>query len=149
MAESNLNIGLAPPLDTNGKMIAQSDPYDSAPDGQAWALANGEWHWTTKLTPGANNDIAAPIVKAATTAKNVTTSKATVKGAATKTATKAATPTSAATVSSTQNQSNSVALHPLVLAGVALVAIGYGVYEYRNDLANTFHKLRRNGSSGR
>ena len=136
-------------FDTAGTKVAQSDPYDSAPDGQAWALANGAWYWTTKPTPGGTNDIAAPIVKAATASKKVTTTATAVKGTTTKTPTKATTVASKTTASGAQNQATSVALHPLVLASVALAAIGYGVYEYRHDLANAFSKFRRNGSSRR
>lgn len=148
-SESGLSMsntsGQATLLDTKGAVIAQSDPYDAAPDGQAWALANGAWYWTTKPTPSATNDIAKPIVVPATAAKKLTVKKttaktATVKAATTKKAT-AKPATQAATAS--QNVAAKAGLHPLVLAVVALAAIGYGIYEYRHDLANTFHKLKR------
>ncbi len=137
-------------FDTGGTQVAQSDPYDSAPDGQAWALANGTWYWTTKPTAGATNDIAAPIVKAATATKQVTTNKATVvKSATTTTPAKAATAATKTSSTVAPQKAASSALHPLVLATVALAAIGYGVYEYRHDIANTFYKLRRHGISRR
>lgn len=153
-SESGLTMsntsGQATLFDTTGAQVAQSDPYDSAPDGQAWALANGAWYWTTKPTPGTTNDIATPIVKAATAAKKVTASTTATKGAATKAPAKSATTkTAASTTSGGQTPPSSAPIHPLVLAGVALAAIGYGVYEYRHDLANAFHKLRRNRDSRR
>ena len=147
--ESGLSMsntsGQATLFDTAGTQVAQSDPYDSAPDGQAWALANGTWYWTTKPTPAMTNDIAAPIVKAATAAKKVTTNTTAVKSATTKTPTKVASSTTKTSSTVAPEQATSTALHPLVLATVALVAIGYGVYEYRHDLANAFYKLRRHG----
>ena len=151
--ESGLSMsntsGQATLFDTMGTQVAQSDPYDSAPDGQAWALANGAWYWTTKPTAGLANDIAAPIVKAATAAKKVTASKTAVKSATTKTPTKAVTTATKASSTVTPEQATSTALHPLMLATVALAAIGYGVYEYRHDLANAFYKLRRHRSTRR
>lgn len=147
-SESGLSMsntsGKAALLDTKGTVVAQSDPYDSAPDGQAWALANGAWYWTTKPTPGATNDIAKPIVKPATAAKKLTVKKTTKKSAAVKTASakKKATAAAQSTVSS-QNVAAKSSLHPLVLAVVAVAAIGYGIYEYRYDLANAFHKFKR------
>lgn len=42
-------------LDPNEKVIGQSDPYAKAKDGQAWALDNGAWLWTTNPTPNEMN----------------------------------------------------------------------------------------------
>lgn len=148
-SESGLSMsntsGQATLLDTKGAVVAQSDPYDAAPDGQAWALANGAWYWTTKPTPGATNDIAKPIVVPATAAKKLTVKKTTVKTATVKASTTKKTTAKPATqaASASQNVAAKAGLHPLVLAVVALAAIGYGIYEYRHDLANTFHKLKR------
>ncbi len=133
-------------FDATGTKIAESDPYDSAPDGQAWALANGTWYWTTKMTPGATNVIAKPIAKSATGVKKLTVAKKTaVKGASTKKTAKkkAAAANSAATTLSSVPTAVHVALHPLVLATAAAAAIGYGLYEYRHDIANTFRRFRR------
>lgn len=143
--------GQAAILDGSGMVVAQSDPYDSAPDGQAWALANGTWYWTTKPTEAATNVIAQPItlqasaikkvVKAATTAKvksASTTAKKATKATSTKSKDTATTP--AKQVSALPKPT---AVHPGVLALVAACAVGYGAYVYRKDLANAFAKLRR------
>lgn len=134
--------------DPLGTVIAQSDPYSSAPDGQAWALANGDWYWTTKPTPGATNDIAAPIVKSASATSKVTSSKSSVKGASTTSVSKSSASTS--TLANTAEAgSKSQPVHPLVLAGIGVIAVAYGLYEYRQDLANAVHKFRRNRSARR
>lgn len=144
-AESGLSLsnsgGAAALYDVAGKPVAQTDSYTTAADGQAWALASGAWYWTTKPTPGATNYIAAPIVKSAKKASSVTT-KPKVAGTSTATAssTTPAQQESSALVADTEN---TPLVHPLVLAGVALLAVAYGVYEYRHDLANALHKLRR------
>jgi hypothetical protein len=143
--------GQAALLDGSGAFVAQSDPYDSAPDGQAWALANGTWYWTTKPTEAATNVIAQPItlqasaikkvVKAATTAKvksATTTAKKATKATSTKSKDTATTP-----AKQVRALPKPTAVHPGVLALVASCAVGYGAYVYRKDLANAFTKLRR------
>ena len=54
LSNSGGQVKLFDPL---GNSISASDVYGKASDGQAWALANGTWYWTTKLTPGAANVI--------------------------------------------------------------------------------------------
>ncbi len=145
--ESGLSLsnsgGAAALYDVTGKVVAQTDAYTKAPDGQAWALASGSWYWTTKLTPGATNYISAPIVKSATSSRSLTT-KPKVAGTTTTTSGTKSTPTATATNSTfASNTKPTPFIHPLILAGVALLAIGYGIYEYRHDLANALHKLRK------
>lgn len=149
--------GQAMLLDRAKAIIAQSDPYDSAPDGQAWALANGTWYWTTKPTPAATNIIAQPIIKPATGVKKLTvkaaaakTTSAKVKAATTKKAktTKARTTSAREAVATTPVKEAAtipgpIPIHPGVLALVAGCAVGYGAYVYRKDLANAIYKLRR------
>jgi len=44
-------------LDPNGITISQTDPYQDASEGAAWAWANDIWQWTTTPTPGTANII--------------------------------------------------------------------------------------------
>jgi|GEM_PF-592078 len=143
-------------LDPAGNTIGSSAPYDTANDGQAWALANGQWYWTTTVTPGMANVITQPVAKAKTSAaisKASSSSKfnqGVVKGAKTtksKPATKtprakkaASTKLSANTVSA--NPAPATPIHFSTLALIAGLALLYGVYEYRSDLGNHLHKLR-------
>lgn len=59
--------GQARLLDPTGAVVAQTNQYDSANDGDAWALVNGAWQWTTSPTPNAANVLALPILKVAST----------------------------------------------------------------------------------
>lgn len=58
---SNLSISLTNSggqvwlLDPSEAKISQSDPYSTAKEGLAWALANGKWYWTNTPTPGKAN----------------------------------------------------------------------------------------------
>lgn len=148
--------GQATLLDRSKTAVTQSDPYDSAPDGQSWALANGVWYWTTKATPAVTNVIAQPIVKPATGVKKLTTKASTTKKAAAKTKAASTKKAKASTTKSAKTQevlaasSNQparipgpVPIHPGVLATVLACAIGYGVYVYRKDIANAIYKLRK------
>lgn len=136
-------------LDTSGAVVIQSDPYDAAPDGQAWALANGVWYWTTKPTPAATNVIAQPIALPAAAAKKLTvkTAAATAKVKSASTKKTVANKTSSAKAKTTTNEPAPVvattSVHPGVLATIACAALGYGAYVYRKDLANALYKLRR------
>lgn len=129
--------GQADLLDPFGNLLTESDPYGAAKDGQAWALANGTWYWTTVATPNAAN-----VVK-----QIVTASKATAKPSSKKntSAIKGASTTIARQATNAADDTPAPApIHPAILAAVAALAVGYGVYEYRHDIANKLHQLRAN-----
>ena len=146
-------------LDRSKGTVAQSDPYDSAPDGQAWALANGTWYWTTKTTPATTNIINQPILKPATgisklSVKAASTSGKKSSGAVKSAATKKAKATKTKTAANKQKAATtpvkqtavaprSTSIHPGVLALFISGGVGYGAYVYRKDMANAFYKLRR------
>lgn len=124
-------------LDPFGNNIAAAEPYGTAADGQAWALAKGKWYWTTSPTPDKANVIHQPPAKkssAKTTtskSKSVKTTSGNVKTAKTGTAI---------------TDSEDPVLNPIhvrTLALVACAALLYGAYEYRSDLANRIYRLRR------
>ena len=165
------NGGRAQLLDPSGTVLVKTDTYGTAIDGQAWALANGHWYWSLTPTLGAANivtlpaplakQVAKPVVKPVVSpaleakpktinsskravtpspkASKANTPKAPKKPKATKTI--AATPTAAA-VTARPVQAKVVAL-------VASLAVLYGAYEYRADLANIVHKLRGKLGIGR
>jgi len=146
--------GQATLLDPTGAILAQSDPYGTAADGKAWALADGAWYWTNTPTAGASNIIAvtpvaaavATVKRALTTAKATTKKATTAKAATAKKTTKAASSTAKVASDATKPIRG---IHPLVLALVALAALGYGIYEYRHDMANAFHKFRADRAARR
>lgn len=123
-------------LDPGGNLLSQTDEYGTAKDGYSWVSADGLWQWTTTPTPNAVNIITTPPL-----------SKTAVKGTATAKKTKTASSKSSskapAAASSAPAAKPPAGLHPGVLAGIGSLAVVYGLYEYRYDLANQLIRLRR------
>ena len=117
-------------------------------------MITGTWYWTNTPTAGASNIIAvtpvaaavATVKRALTTAKATTKKATTAKAATAKKTTKAASSTAKVASDATKPIRG---IHPLVLALVALAALGYGIYEYRHDMANAFHKFRADRAARR
>ena len=137
-------------LDPAGNVIGQTDAYSNAPDGQSWALANGTWYWTLTPTAGSANVINQPLsVKKLSTSPSPSSGATAKKTSSAKSSSgstpkvKAASTTTANNAKPSTPSKNSSPLHPLVLAGIGAGALGYGAYEYRNDLANRYYQLRR------
>jgi len=124
-------------LDPNEGIISQTEAYGEAEDGQAWALAEGKWYWTTKPTPNAANviDGSGAIGGGTSTSGN---GIGTVEGITT--------PGTPGLPGNNLSNSNgqTASLHPAVLAVVGALALLYGLYEYRNDIKNLVHKYQRN-----
>jgi hypothetical protein len=132
-------------LDPLGRVISQADPYQNAKDGLAWVRAAGSWQWSASPTPHAAN-----VVKAPATGKK-TTKKASVKSSGTAQAispkTKELHQESTASLSDrTEQQSR---LHTGVLAIGGALAVLYGAYEYRRDMANKLYQLRAHRAARR
>lgn len=162
-------------LDPHGTVVNETAAYPAATDGMAWALdeRDGNWKWTTALTPGSSNLIIIPAVATKVTAVKTAAkqlakpaakttkkpiAKAKVLGLNTTKAKKAAAtkkPSArpkvppVATSASTAPTIKTALVHPAVLATVALLAIGYGVYEYRHDLANRIYQFRAHRAARR
>jgi Lamin Tail Domain len=126
-------------LDPSGNAISATAAYGTAKDGLAWALANGKWYWTTKLTPGAANIINQPPATKKTTA-STSSSKSKTKPTA-KTTKIPKTKATASYSSAAATTPSSTPIHIGTLALVAGLGLLYGAYEYRADLANRFHRL--------
>lgn len=123
-------------LDPGGKGISSSRPYGTAKDGQAWALAKGQWYWTTQPTPGKANIIKQPSSSVKATGKKT--------GAKTKSATPLTRIKTAGAKTGSIGPDAAAAspIHLWILALVAGAALLYGAYEYRADMANHFHRAR-------
>jgi len=111
----------------DGTQIDKTADYSGAKAGLAWIYAMGKWQWTTIPTPGRANLLSAPAVLGQKTSSTAAAKSASPAGA-----------------SLPGKQEKASPLHPAVLAGVGSAALIYGLYEYRNDLANLLYKLRRN-----
>lgn len=121
-------------LDPNEKVIGQSDPYQKAKDGQAWALDAGRWQWTTRPTPNEMNAMS-PVVAADAKSK----STAAVLGITPN----GSESSGGETAGGAQTLDDVAPLHPSVLAAVGAAAVGYALYEYRHDIANRVFQFRR------
>jgi hypothetical protein len=136
-------------IDPLGNSITASDPYSSAVDGQAWAFASGAWYWTTQPTPNAANVITQPVAKVTRVSKAASTStKAKSSGSVKSVTTKKLKTVVPKTQSAAITKPAAVPIHPWVLALAGVLALLYGVYEYRNDLANHLRKLGANVGFG-
>ncbi len=151
--------GRARLLGPDSQIIYETDAYGEAKEGQAWSYVAGplgnNWQWTTTLTPGAENVLTLPLLKALTTKNTSTKSPAKPKAAAKPkkaTAAKKATTTKPKTAkTSTTAQADEAdepeaavnSIHPGIVAGIGALAVGYGLWEYRHDARNRLYQFRR------
>ncbi len=122
-------------LDPSEKVVSQSEPYSKAKDGQAWALdsGSGKWVWTAAPTPNEMNvisPVATANAKTAAAVLGISTSGDGTNGAA-------------GTASAAGQLDDAAPLHPMILAGIGVSALGYAIYEYRGDIQNRIFQLRR------
>lgn len=123
-------------LDPFGNSISASAPYVKAKDGITWSLARGKWYWTTQPTPGKANVIKEPLdrkKKSTPKSTSATRTISSISGRAVGSDSTAAT--------SDQTPVSPIHLRTLVL--VVALALLYGIYEYRADLANHLYRFRR------
>lgn len=138
--------GQAKLFDPLGNAISQSDVYGTAKDGQAWALAKGVWYWTPSPTPNQANVVtqnSAMAVVSKTSGSNTATA-ASVKGATT-----AANGSATVSTTTASDVAQVTPIHPWTLALVALLALLYGLYEYRLDVANRIYQFRKHRTNRR
>lgn len=138
--------GQARLLDPFGNIISSSEEYGPAKEDQAWALANNEWYSTVQPTPGRANVIANSPGSAPKT-NNKTANTKGVKGVKNVSG-------AASSVPSESGLPGSVApevaqLHPSALASVAVMALGYGAYEYKQDITNRLRRFRADRAARR
>ena len=134
LSNTSGKVALYDPL---GTLLVQTKEYASAKDNLSWALAQGNWQWTTKPTPNATNAIIAPAAKKS--AAKTASKKSDAKPAGARSGASAA---STADMQSVSNVDDHRPIHPVVFAVVGGFALLYGAYEYRHDLANKFFQLR-------
>ncbi len=135
-------------LDPLGSLLSQTDAYGTAKDGQSWSLAKGSWYWTTQPSPGKSNTISEPTSSASSKSSKSSTAKKSTAGSVkgTKTSNVSA---SLPIKSVPADAANVTPVHPATLAVVAALAVAYGLYEYRLDMANLFHRLKRHRALSR
>lgn len=135
-AQSKLTLsntsGQARLLDPLGNSLTASGVYGSAKDGIAWASAKNKWYWTSTPTPGKANSIKEPPAKGKS---SKTTAKAKVAGASRQ--------PQVANSGGTQEEPATAAIHTWILVLIGGLALLYGAYEYRSDVANKIYQLKR------
>lgn len=135
-------------IDPNGQVVSETDVYEDADDGAAWVYMGGNWQWSTTPTPGTENVLTAHVVqakstKASTTAKKSTAKAKTASSKAPKSSKSKNTAADRVSYQSPAAVSQVTPLHPSVLAVVAGLALVYGAYEYRQDMANRIYQFKR------
>jgi hypothetical protein len=140
-------------LDPSSNVI-DSAQWPAAEAGYVWAKIDGSWEWSMAATPGRANELVAPVLGAAAT-KPATTKNANAKSpkAAAKPKTKAS---AKATKPKSAKTTKAKAASPKIAAAtnvkpaswliivLAVLTIGYAIYEFRYDIRNFYLKLRGN-----
>jgi hypothetical protein len=150
--------------DPAGMILSETSVYGTAADNQSWIQTDGAWQWSTTATPGAENIISLPAVKAVakattktaavkktaikTTAAKTTTKKAAKKATMKKPAAKKVKTTKKATISTAASIVPKPPIHTAILVAVATCAVLYGLYEYRHDISDKLRRLRRHRTAG-
>ena len=131
-------------LDPFGGIVSETEEYSSAKDGQAWILANNTWVWSITPTPNMSNILhAPPVKKPSKSSATKSSSKNSAKASSTKQG-KSPKVLGANTKSSFFEAPQKTPIHAWTIALVGSLAILYAIYEYRFDIANKFHQLRKN-----
>jgi len=137
--------GKARLLDPLGK-VQDETRYETADDGEVWALIEGIWQWSTTATPNAPNILKTPVVLAKSTKLKASKAK-TAKSKSTKSAAKAKLASATTSVNrDVFEEPESVQIQPInttVLAVVGVLTIGYAAYEYRQDMSNFVYRVRK------
>lgn len=138
-------------VNPGGEIVMTTPDYGAAKEGLTYGTSDEGWGWLAIPTPNAaNSSLASQDVTAAAVTKaraKKTTVKSTKKKAK---SVKAKTPKLAKTAAASSANSNtdlvdgqteSVPWQWLV-AGLGVLAVGYGVYEYRPEITSFFVRLR-------
>ncbi len=148
----------------NSELKDQTQDYGDAKEGLSWGLVNGEWAWNNSTTPGATNstiyiETIAPKAIASkssnakkTTAKKVATAKKATANKPKATKLKSNKAQASSSGSETENapeiQSKFANIWPWLMIVLGTATIGYGIYEYRPEITNTYLRLKKKfGSS--
>lgn len=130
-------------IDPNGQVRDEAPHFGKAVAGASWAKDTTGWHWTTTPTPTAANIIVAPAAKpSAKKVKAASVQKTTPKTDVPQ-ATPAQEPQTEDQVEATTTAAVTTQSHNYWVVGlVALVALGYAVFEYRQEVGRFISGVR-------
>lgn len=139
--------GRARLLSPSSQVLSETSQYEDAASGEAWVLYGGTWQWTTTPTPAEPNNLALPAIvtkTASTKTKGLKPAKKVkaAKKSAAKTKKTFATTAERGTFAPIEEQTTTP-LNMGVLAAIGSLSVLYACYEYRHDLSNRLHQLRR------
>jgi hypothetical protein len=132
LSNSGGRVELRNPSD---KIIGKAVVYDKAKDGLSYSLG-GSWQWSSVATPGAKNIIS---LTGKTKSRSSSDAEYSEFGSGSIGQVKSATTNKASDEKDQQRPINSK-----IIAGVGSLGLLYGLYEYRTDIANLYHRLRGN-----
>jgi hypothetical protein len=140
--------GRARLVDAGGIVLYEVSAYGKAEAGKSWSLFGDVWDWS-EPSPMAEATIAV-VAGAQTSTKTTASTKSTKssksaasKSASASTAKKEASSHFAAYAAPPQDGAIAP-VNPLILAGVGVFAVGYMVYEYKNDILFRIKQRHRN-----
>lgn len=138
-------------IDPSGSTVAEAPTYGSAKEGQSWMQDDSGWHWSLTPTPYTTNVLTLPAPKItpvpAVAPKKSSTTKATTPKINTAKTTAPKPPASKKTTTPTTTAGSAPtpqnpAIQYWLLIPLATVALGYVLYEYRENIARMWRKIR-------
>lgn len=147
----------------NSELKDQSQDYGDAKEGLSWGLVGGFWAWNNSTTPGyVNSDIYIEVITPKSVATKASTKKQAAKKATAKKASakkpkatklksnKAQASNSSGTEETNPDiQSSFANIWPWLMIVLGTATIGYGIYEYRPEITNTYLRFKKKFSSSR
>jgi hypothetical protein len=142
----------------NSDLKDQTQDYGDAKEGLSWGLVNGAWAWNNTSTPGTTNSdsyVEIIVPKAVATKSTVAKKQAVKKAAVAKKAAakkpkatklksnKAQASSSSGDTGTTPDiQSKFANIWPWLMIVLGTATIGYGIYEYRPEITNTYLRFK-------
>ncbi len=130
-------------LDPNGDAVFETGKYEKAKAGNSWTLgADGKWQWSSEQTPGAPNVVIVPV---STSRKKKSSSSKSSRSKSSSSSSKSGSSggSDARVIYQEPASLEDTKLNMAVLVGVGTMAVGYGIYEYRHDIANRYHQSKK------
>ncbi len=141
----------------SGAVVMTTPNYGKSQSGKSFGVTPSGWGWLTTPTPGSVNAGLATDQGGSTSAASKA-KKANAKSASSKRSSAAKTPKLAKTAAASNSSGStdgvadgrsSTVPWPWLLAGLGVLGVGYGAYEYRPEILSFFTKLRAKLGAGK
>ena len=138
-------------IDPNGLVAYEVPNYMTAKEGQSWMQDDTGWKWSLTPTPNAPNILTVPAAKTSTTtgttqkkttvAKTIAAKIALPKAPKASTAKKSTAKTASSSASHTASATPTQNPQYWLLLPIGLIAGGYALYEYRQEISRVGRKI--------